>query len=449
MSDIDKEKLDVATPEVTDFLPDAIELRNEKLPWWARYSVAFAVIFMLGVILWASLGKVDVIVQANGKLVSNKPNIVMKPLERSVVDRVNVKIGDTVEKDQILVSFDPAFSTADAERLRGEIDTLTAQFERLKAEFDKVSYIPSQNNEQSRWQQAIYSQRQKFYDEKINYYESALRQMDATRKTRSDSLVKQQERLVAVKRIENMFSDLNSKKIASLKELLQISISRMEMEAGVDQIQNSLFELQHERESLVASRNSFVQEWRNALSEEMVRVERELLRTRKEYAKCEQLVAYVHLRSPCKAMVHEIAGFPPGSAVQEAEALITLIPLDGTIELEADLRPQDIGKVALGSQARVKLSAFPFQKHGTLDGVVRNISADTLKRQQQPTPENPGTDYYRARIEVSGKLAKVPENFQMIPGMEAQVEIKTGRRRIIEYLVHPLIKAFDESLREP
>ena len=98
-----------------------------------------------------------------------------------------------------------------------------------------------------------------------------------------------------------------------------------------------------------------------------------------------------------------------------------------------------------GAQARVKLTAWPFQKYGTLTGMVRNISEDTLER-------NAGSmqvKYYRVRLTIGGKLRGVKENFRLIPGMEAQCEIKCGRRRVVEYVLYPLIKAFDEAAREP
>jgi len=133
--------------------------------------------------------------------------------------------------------------------------------------------------------------------------------------------------------------------------------------------------------------------------------------------------------------------------VREAEALITLVPLDSEIELEAEVLPQDIGKVHVGSEVRVKLNSFPFQKYGTLDGVVRTISEDSFQK-QQGEPGNART-YYRTRITLSGKLRNIPKEFRLIPGMECQAEIKVGDRRIIEYLIHPLIKSLDESMREP
>ena len=188
-----------------------------------------------------------------------------------------------------------------------------------------------------------------------------------------------------------------------------------------------------------------MEEWRKAISEEMVKVRRELTSALMEYQKQRQLATYVYLRAPCEAVVHEIASFSEGSAVREAEALVTLVPIDAGIELEAEIAPKDIGRVHKGAQARIKLNSFPFQKHGTLEGEVVDISEDTLQKQEQ----GGNRAYYRAKMTVSGKLKNITEKFRLIPGMETQCEIKVGRRRVIEYIIHPLIKSLDEAIREP
>jgi membrane fusion protein, hemolysin D len=432
--------------EAIEFQPDALEIKNRKLPFWVRYSVFSAFIFMAGVIVWACLSQVDVIVQAKGKLASDAKNIVMKPLQRAIIQKINVKIGDVVTPGQVLITFDPTITGADSERLKNESIALKAQFERLKAEFEQKPYRPQGSGNSQKWQYAIYGQRQDLYKEKVNYYDHTLRRYKASKKGLQDTQKKQKERLVELKKIEDMFKRLHEKKAASLKDLIQLRISRMEMESTVDQLENSLIELSHQRESVISAKNSFIKEWRNTLSEQMVKVERELISTQKLYEKNEQLVSSVHMRAPCKAVVHEIAAFSEGSAVREAEPLITLIPLSGTVEMEAEVRPQDIGKVKVGSLVRVKLNAYPFQKHGTLDGKIRNISEDTLR--QQGAGKDGGNFYYRAKVTLSGRLRGVP-HFRLIPGMEAQVDIIAGRRRIITYLLYPLIKAFDETAREP
>ena len=120
MSKINKNMPD----NIVDFQPDALEIKHQKLPRRIAIGVWLPFIILVTAILWACLAKTDVVVRGNGKLVTDQPTIVMKPLERSVIQKINVKIGDIVKKDQILITFDPTINTAEAERLKNEIRAL-------------------------------------------------------------------------------------------------------------------------------------------------------------------------------------------------------------------------------------------------------------------------------------------------------------------------------------
>lgn len=431
-----------------EYQPDALEIANSRLPLWARYSVVFAFIFLAGAITWATLGQVDVIVTGNGKVVSDKQTIVMKPLELTVIKAINVQVGDVVKPGQILITFDPTINVAEAQRLQLEVESLSAKFERLQSEFNGKTYTAASKKRFPQLQEAIFKQRQDYFRERMSYFEETLKQIDASRKTREDSMKNHRARLKEIRGLEDTFDAMYKQKVTTLKEYVELKLSRMQMEATIDELENALLELQHQRGSTESSRDSFVEEWRNSISEQLVETERELSANQRQYEKNQLRVDSLYLRAPCEAVVHEIAAFSSGSAVREAEALITLIPLDGKHELEAEIRPQDIAKVRVGSEVRVKLTAYPFQKYDTLNGIVRNISEDTFTLQGQADIGQSQT-YYRARITLSGKLRNQDEKFRLIPGMEATAEIKAGRRRIIEYLIYPLIKALDETAREP
>ncbi len=461
-----KDKKNKAIPQAAvEYQPDALEIANSRLPLWARYSVLLAFIFMTGAIVWSWLGQVDVIVTGNGKIVSTQQPIVMKPLELTVIKEINVKVGDIVEEGTILMTFDPTVSIAEAERLNKEIATLSAERDRLSAEYaekpftenaaasdlfklanSKKQYTESYKNE-FKLQMAIYLQRKKYYDERMKYFKETLAQIEATKNTRSASKKSHEKRLAEIRKLEESFEKMYAQRVTTQKEYVELKLSRMQMEASIEELTNTLQELEHQTQSTISQRDSFIQEWRNNISEQLVRTRRELSSNEQQYKKNQLRVDALYLQSPCKAMVHEIAAFSTGSAVREAEALITLIPLEGT-ELEVEIRPQDIAKVSKGSDVRVKLTAYPFQKYDTLDGVVRHISPDTFTK-QGPADIGQSQTYYRARVTLSGKLRNQPENFRLIPGMEATAEIKAGRRRIIEYVIYPLIKALDETAREP
>ena len=441
-------KKDKLNSLAVEFQPDALEIAMRPLPFAAGMGVWIGVFFFCAALIASYFCHVDVIVEGTGKLVSVEPNIVMKPLDRTVIKSVDVKVGELVKKDQLLITFDPTINRAEEERLESELESYQAQYNRWTAEFQDKTYKPSgKATQDERWQEAIFRQRQSFYQEKLRYYDGAVKRIDANIASTRETVAKQKERFKALDEISEMYEELHKKNAASKRELLEVRMQRMQLESDIAQLENSIRESEHERDSTAASKQTFIMEWKKDISEQMVQAERDLTTTRKSLDKAVQLNHYVYLKAPCDAIVHEIASFPVGSAVREAEALITLVPINCEIELEAEIPAKDIGRIKVGDSVRVKLNAFPFQKHGTLNGIVRNISEDTFQKER--VQELDHATYYRARITLSGKLRNIHSNFRLIPGMEAQAEIKVGTRSVLEYIVFPLIKSLDEAIREP
>ena len=173
--------------------------------------------------------------------------------------------------------------------------------------------------------------------------------------------------------------------------------------------------------------------------------------SKKEFAKAERMASYVELRAPENAMVHDIAPLSVGSAVREAETLLTLVPLDGKIEVEAEIGAEDIGRVHEGAEVRIKVTAFPFQKYGTLRGIVRFISEDSFdNRERNESKKDISSSFYRTRITITdADNTKYNIIEKLIPGMNVQAEIIVGTRSIISYFLNPLTKSLDEAIREP
>ena len=435
-----------------DFQPDAVEIAMRPLPLFARMGIPCGLILFFGALLASYFCQVDVIVEGTGKLVSVNQNIVMKPLDRSVIKSIDVRVGQVVKKGQLLMSFDPSINRAEEERLRSELSSIIAQYNRWYAEFTGTKYVlPGNPTQNQRWQLAIYNQRQSFFKEKLRTYEESIKRLEANIKTTQDTISKQRDRFKDLDEISNMYEKLHKQHAATKKEVLEIRMSRKQLEADIDKLQNSIQELEHQKASVAAERQTFIMEWKKDVSEQLVTAEQSRTSLQKALDKILRLNEYIELRAPCEAIVHEIASFPVGSAVREAEALITLVPIDCEIELEAEIPAKDIGRVKVGDTVRVKLNAFPFQKHGTLHGTLRNISEDTFQKDnvRQENEKISAGAYYRARIPLSGTLRNIHSNFRLIPGMEAQAEIKVGTRRVIEYIIHPLIKSLDEAIREP
>ena len=433
-----------------DFQPDAVEIAMRPLPLWAKLGVTCGVLFFLGALVASYFCKVDVVVEGTGKLVSEKQNIVMKPLDRTVIKSINVSVGDVVKEGEVLMTFDPAINRAEEERLRSEVESIDAQYERWLCEAEKRNYkVPVKSNVSQRDQLRIFKQRQDYYQQKLRSYDESINRVKVNIDMTKSAIKRQQERLRDMLEISRMYEGLNRKGSVSRQQLLEIRMSLNQLKADIEKLEKSIPEMEHEIKSSEASKETFIQEWFKDITENLVQARQSRMSTHKALEKVLQLNEYVELRAPCDAIVHEIANFPVGSAVREAEALITLVPINCDILLEAEIPAKDIGRIKVGDSVRVKLPAFPFQKHGTLDGRIATISEDTFQKQVGNPEQGQSVTYYRARIVLSGKLKNLHDNFRLIPGMEAQAEIKVGTRSVLEYVIHPLVKSLDEAIREP
>jgi len=437
-------------PAALDYQSDALTLENSQPPFilWVVYIILVVVIITF--IGWACVFKVDRVVTAHGKLVTERPNIVLKPLERIVVKEVNVKVGQIVKKNQLLITFDPTFSHADSERLQLLQDSYNCHAERLRAELhgQKFADIPAvAENRNFVRQQVIFNERQRFFGEKIVFYDENIKRLESILATRKLNCEKQRERMDALIKLESMYQDLHKKHATSLKDLLELKIQRIEFEGSLDTLEGQVTESEHELLSARSEKNSFLNQWKEDIAKELVEVEREIESVTQQLNKAQRSISLTELRAPCDAVIHEIAAYQEGSAVREAEALITLVPIDVAIEAQVNVDPRNIGKIKPADKAKIKLEAFPFQRYGTLSGCVRTISEDTM--QQQSADGLRQQSYYQVKLTLSGKLSDRAKNYRLIPGMQVTAEIKVGERRVIEYLIDPLIKALDESLNEP
>ena len=390
--------------EVVDFQPDAIQIRDEKLPRWARLGIFFSFFFFAAVLIWSCLAEVDIIVQAPGKIVSKKQIVAIKPIDTSIIQNVHVDIGDIVKKGDILISFDQTINKKEIERLEREIIVLTARIDRFYCEAKGREFVPkAEYGESGAEEKAIFDQRSRYYAERMKYYDSALNQLDASKKTKEDNMKKQKERLARVWDMEKMYANLQEKKTVSLRDLWNIQISRMEMEANVDSIQNSLIELEHQRGSILAQKQAFEQEWADNISEELVKLKREYDSTLKMLDKNRRPAPPSELRAPCDAMVYEVMPLPAGSAVREGETVMTLLPLDSGFEIEVTLQSSRDIPVFRLSSATIMFDLYPVREFGVARGTV--VSA-----------------YLDKKVRI--RLDSVPEGIRLLPGMTAKVVIE-------------------------
>jgi hemolysin D len=254
-------------------------------------------------------------------------------------------------------------------------------------------------------------------------------------------------RLDVLQRIEDMRQKLVSTQAGSQLSVYEAMIDRLGIEEQLRTRVGEVQELTHQLSALRSERETFEAGWLREASERLMNVRRETDTLAQQLAAAERRSSLVELRAPADATVLELAQRSVGSVAKEAEPLITLVPLNVPLEAEVTVGALDIGPIRAGDHSRLKLTTLPFQRHGTLSGQVRAIGEDAMPEREGQAGAEP---VYRARLTLDPPdLRHVPDDFRLIAGMAVTAEIMIGHRSVISYFLYPILRIFDESLREP
>ncbi len=231
-------------------------------------------------------------------------------------------------------------------------------------------------------------------------------------------------------------------------QLLAARDKRLEIERDFISAKNREQELQRELAGLEADKAAFEKGWRQKEMEELLSVTRERDALADQLQKANKRHKLETLYAPADGVILELTKLSQGSVIKEAEPMLTIVPLGAEMEAEIQIDSVDVGYVKSGDKVHVKLDAFPFQRHGALEGRVRTISEDAFRRE---TNSAPGMEaYYLTRVNLPNlRLKNMSPHTRLLPGMTLSAEIVVGKRSVMSYLVWPLTKAMDESIREP
>jgi len=438
-------------PTDIEFLPDADEIERRPLPPYARITVhalAAALVCFLG---WASVAEIDEVVKAQGRLATPSANIVVQPIETSIIRSIDVRIGQVVKKGERLATLDPTDADADQAQLRLKYNSLDTQVKRLEAELAgrRASIETGTVTADTQLQDKLAEER------RANFAAQVMRlneNMAKARATLDTNLHDQQvlgERTKSLREVETMQERLLDQKFGAKVNLLDARNKRMEVERDYMLAKNQEPEIRRNLAGLEAEKQAFVNGWRQKIMEDLLGLTRDRDATAEQIKKGTLRKDKVVLTAPADAMVQDIAKLSQGSVAQAAEKMFTLVPLGAALDAEVQIDSLDVGHVKPGDEVHIKLDAFPFQKHGTLDARVRTLSEDAFKR-DTPNTES-GTDaYYVSRIDLgNNKLKSMDPHARLLPGMTLTAEIVVGKRTVLSYLMWPLTKGLDEAIREP
>lgn len=436
------------------FLPAALEIQAAPPAKWSR-SLLWVIISLIIIIsVWASWAKIDIIATAQGKIVPSGQIKVIQPFETGVVKTIYIKEGQHVKAGDKLIALDNTSNVADVGALMNELTGYKGDLARQTLFIKKLNVINSANtniHEQTfnhevtllpLNQQSLLMSSWQEYLSKFNSFTSEITKLNAEKKSREIEVGRLEKTLPLItEREQSYFALLESAAVARNQylELKQQRIDQQEnlflQRANVEQINASI-------ESAKQNLYAYQSEIRRTTQQEINQLTRQRNGIEQELNKANRLTQLRVLTSPVDGVVEELKVSTIGGIVTPAQELLHIIPKNQKLEVEAGLLNKDIGFVETGQVAEIKIDSFPFTKYGVIDGDVIDISADAIEDEQLGLLFPLKASLTEQRINVNGKWV------QLKPGMSVTVEIKTGTRRLMEFLLAPLMKGVNEGARE-
>jgi HlyD family secretion protein len=430
------------------FKPDAVVIEEAPVALSA-HVVLYTVLVLLAIaILWSIFGSLDRIVVAPGKIATRTPMVVMQPFTTSRILQIDVKAGDHVRKGQVLVRFDPAFAQADVASLQHKMETLTAQIARLDAELAGKSFVSQSRDSVERLTQVqIFDHEMSDYMAEVKQRDSRLRQIDSQIRVDEASLPEIRLQLDMARRVVAIQENLRSQKAAAELDVMRAQNGAIESDLKLKSTLGEMAKLAEQRAETVQERQAYLDKWRNGHNRELVQARQDLAETASTLNKAHRMKDLTEIVAPVSGTVLEVADRSVGSVLREAEPLVTLVPDGSTLYVEANAPSRDVSYVKVGDAVRVKLETYPFQRFGTVKGVLEVIGADSVPLKQDGTQSQL---VYRLQVKIADSLGSLAERgIHIRPGLVASAEVKTGKRSVASYVLNPILRTTDESLREP
>jgi hemolysin D len=432
--------------KAVEFLPDADEIERTPIARGIPVTLYSLLALFVLMVLWAAFAQVDMVVSTKGRLVSTTPNIVIQPIETAQIDSLDVTVGQVVRKGQVLATLDPTVVGADVSQLRDRLKSLEAQADRLRAEIDGKAFggrsNPHESLQGSLDLEKLAGQRARVlrFDENISRLKSSI-------SSNAVEIVSLERRYQSLKEIEGMNEQLVEKQFQSRRALLESRDKRLEVERELVSLRNRANEMQRELAGAEADKSAFIKETRQRALEELVSVQREKDSLSEQLVKADRRTRFISIEAPVDSVVLEVAKRSKGSVIREAENFITLVPADAPLEAEIRINAAEIAAVTTGDPVRVKIDAFPFQKHGLIQGKLTKLSQDTVNSEENLKGITGA--YYLARVDLGEiNLRNLDKPLRLMPGMSITGEIVTGKRSIMSYILYPIIQTKDEAINE-
>lgn len=453
-----------------EFLPAALEI-VETPPSPAGRSIGFTIIALFCLALaWAFLSRVDIIASATGKIIPSGHTKIIQPFETGVVRAIHVHDGQVVKEGEVLIELDPTMNEAETSHLESDLMAAQLDVARLRAALADGDVLAN-FKPPAEAPAALVAVQRKFLADQTAEQQAKLAVLDRQRAQKEAELAtiaatvsKLEATLPVLQERLDIRKTLYDHATGSKADYLQMLQSFVEEQKELEVQKSKVNEAQSALAAIIEERTHTEAEYRRERFSELVEAERKASGLSDDVAKAQHRTQLQMLVAPVDGTVQQLAVHTVGGVVTPAQALLVIVPTDSHLEIEAMVLNRDVGFVHAGQDAQIKVDTFNFSRYGVLHGKVLNVSPDSITRDkpqsrivnddskgsEDATSEPDGQELvYAARVSLD--RAQMPVDGRLVnlsPGMAVTVEIKTGTRRIISYLLSPLLRYKEDSLRE-
>ena len=449
------------------FLPAALEIVETPPSPIGRAVGATLMALFAGAAAWASLGKVDIVATATGKIIPTGHSKVIQPFETGVVRAIRVADGETVEAGDALIELDPTINAGETAHLQGDLLAAQLDIARLYAALADTGDPISAFHAPDGASPSLVAMHRSLLVAQVNEHKAKIAALDGQKAQKQAELA---TIAATINKLDAVIPTIQER--VDIRKSLNEYGSRLQyfevLQQLVDSQQERLVQQSRAREAEAAlaaitqTREQTIAEFRRTLFSDLAEAQRKAAGFAADLSKAEQRTKLQLLTAPVSGMVQQLAVHTVGGVVTPAQALAVIVPSDSRLEVEAMVTNRDIGFVHAGDEVEIKVDTFDFTRYGLLHGRVLSISEDAITRDAPPdkgadkgagaaaSSEPNGQELaYAARISLDRTQMQVEDKLvNLSPGMAVTAEIKTGSRRIITYLLSPLLKYKQESLRE-
>jgi hemolysin D len=423
------------------FLPAALSLQETPThPAPRRAAIVICALFLIA-LLWSLFGQVDIVAVAQGRIVVSERTKTIQPLEAGIVHKILVRDGDSVKAGQVLVELDATNAQADQASVGEQFKAAESEWQRSTALLAalQVGRAPSPKASadsaqlQAEWQDIT---------ARLAKLDAEQTRRGAETATVREAIAKLDATIPLVKQREADVKGLAEQGFMNQHAGQDRTRERIELERDLSLQKARLAEAQAAQAESQQSKAAYLAETRHALRERQANAHSKREQLSQEGRKSDQRERLTQLTAPVDGTVQQLAVHTTGGVVTPAQVLMVVVPQGAEVTAEVVLENKDIGFVSNGQQAEIKLETFPFTRYGTVAATVKSVSADAVADEKRGAIFPATLQLKDAKLSVEGRTVA------LTPGMNLTAEIKTGKRRVIDYLLSPVQTTTQESLRE-